>query len=761
MGKRRLKRQLNLVQIVMLGTAGTIGAQIFVLTGHAAAIVGPGLVIALLAGGLLSYCIALNYGELATTFPFTGGALTYVREAYGTNLLSFLVGALDCLSSTFYAALSAVGFAYSLQLFVPALPIVPTAIVTVLVFVVLNILGVSNLGNVQIVLGGLLLAGLLAYVVAGFVSPLGFHWSIFAPGGSILIHKGLWANTSKTMATAALVYVAYVGFEVIADDAEEMQNPGRNIPAGILLSLTLCMGIYMLVAMVTLGTVPWQQLAGSDTALSDTALSDAARRFMPGVGVPLLGVTGIVATLTSLNTAMLSATREAFTMSRDGMLPRALSRLSRFRTPYVSILTVGAIVCLVAAIGLVDFLSYISSSGYLFVLFWASLAMIRLRKLYPDVKRPFHVPFFPLTAYLAMATCFFLIAFTATRALLFGAGLLALLTLLYYAAPPIARLVAARVRAIEPTKDRVLVPVANPRTAESLVHLAAILAQASEDTSVCVLTVASSAPGMPQGVASRLSSRLAPRQRVLLRHLIMEAEARNVPLYTKLRVYSSVSSGVLEEVESSGDVKLVLLGWPGPLDLGRLPENPVKVLLQRARTNVAVLLDRGLQGIRQVLVPVGGGPHSRLALRLAFEIAEQEGAEITALYCHCGEQSVDALQDSMALLREIIEDELGQIPGRIHTRVACVENVPSGILAEAARQPTDLIVLGASEEWASQTRLFGSVDDWIVDKVKCSVLLVRRHEPAVIAWMRRRTKNAENGGFSAQPSTRPPAQPAG
>jgi len=738
MGKRHLKRQLNLVQIVMLGTAGTIGAEIFVLTGHAAAIVGPGLVVALLAGGLLSYCIALNYGELATTFPFTGGALTYVREAYGTNLLSFLVGALDCLSSTFYAALSAVGFAYSLRLFVPALPIVPTAIATVLVFVVLNVLGANSLGNVQIVLGGLLLAGLLAYVVAGFVSPLGFYWSILAPGGSILIHKGLWANTSKIMATAALVYNAYVGFEVIADDAEEMQNPGRNIPAGILLSLTLCMGVYVLVAMVTLGTIPWQQLAGSETALSD-----AARRFLPGVGVPLIGLAGILGTLTSLNTAMLSATREAFTMSRDGALPRVLSRLSRFRTPYVSILAVGAIVCLVSAIGLVDFLSYISSSGYLFVLFWASLAMIRLRKVYPDAKRPFRVPFFPLTAYLAMVTCFFLIAFTATRALLFGAGLLALLTLLYYVAPPIARAVATRVRAIEPAKDRILVPVANPRTAKGLLHVAAILAQASEDTSVCVLTVASSAAGTQRGMAERLSSRLAPRQRALLRHLIGEAQARNVPLYTKLRISPSVSGGILEEAESQDNVKLMLLGWPGPLDGERLAENPVKVLLQRARTNVAVLLDRGLRDVRHVLVPVGGGPHSRLALRLAFEIAEQEGAEITALYCYCGEQSVDELQDSMALLREVIEDELGHIPGRLHTRVACADSVPNGILAEAARQTPDLIVVGASEEWAGQTRLFGSVDDWIVDKVECSVLLVRRHEPAAIAWIRRQTKNME------------------
>jgi amino acid transporter len=150
MNKRKLKRQLNLGQVVMLGTAGAIGAEIFVLTGHVAGMSGPASILAILVGGLLSYSIALNYGELASAFPETGGALTYVREAWSRNLLTFLVGSLDCLSSTFYAALSAVGFAYSLQTFFPFLPIVPVAIGVILIFVFMNIFGVGNIGNAQI-----------------------------------------------------------------------------------------------------------------------------------------------------------------------------------------------------------------------------------------------------------------------------------------------------------------------------------------------------------------------------------------------------------------------------------------------------------------------------------------------------------------------------------------------------------------------------------------------------------------------------------
>ena len=733
MTKRKLKRQLNLLQVVMLGTAGTIAAEIFVLTGHAAGMVGPATVLALVLGGLLSYSVALNYCELATTYPVTGGALTYVREAYGTNLLSFLVGSMDCLSSTFYCAMSAVGFAFSLQVFIPALPLVPSALVVIAAFTLLNLLGVSKVGNTQIVLGALLLLAFTVYVVVGVVSPTGFRWSAFLAGGGFFIRKGVVDNLSSLLRTMALLYASYVGFEVIADDAEEVENPNRNIPLGILISLTLCTLVYAAVALVTLGVVPWPQLAGSETALTD-----AVRRFLPVWGVPMMALAGLIATLTSISTSMLSATREAFTLSRDGLWPRSLSRLGRFRTPYVSILAVGAVSALVAAIGVVDFLSYISSSGYLFVLFWASLAMIRLRKLHPDIKRPFKAPLFPLTAYMAAASCFLIMAFTHPRALLFGAGVIVTCGLFYYLNPPLTRWIASRRKSWSQAKDRILIPVANPRTAQGLVHVATMLAQASADTSVCVLTVVRVSPRLPGELAQRLVARLAPQQQALLQQIARHAQERNVPLYTRMRAASRISDGILSETD--GSVKLLLMGWPGPLDARSMADNPVKAVVQNAHASVAVLLDRGLNHVRRILVPVGGGPHSRLAIRLAYEIAEQEDAQMTALHCFCEACETEELQDKMSLLREVIEDELGSVPPRIVTRLTHAACIPAGILGETAREPYDLIVVGASEEWISQTRLFGTIDDQIAAEAVCSVLLVRRYESATMAWIRRQVK---------------------
>ena len=763
MSKRKLKRQLDLAQVIMLGTAGTLAAEVFVLTGHAAGMAGPAAVLAFLVGGLLSYTIALNYCELATTYPVAGGAMSYVREAFGNSILSFLVGSMDCMSSTFYAALSAVGFAYSLQIFIPGAPIVSVAISVIGLFALLNITGVTRVGNVQILLGGILLGALVVFIAAGFIHPAGVDWETLLPGDSIFVHHGVWANLSSILATVALVYNAYVGFEVIADDAEEVRNPDRTIPLGILISLTLCTVLYVLVSLVTLGTVPWRELAGSETALTD-----AARVFLPVVGVPMMAVAGLIATLTSINSAMLSATREAFTLSRDGVWPRPLSRLSRFRTPHFSILAVGAVSALIAVIGLVDFLSYISSAGYLFVLFWGSLSMIRLRQRHPNLRRPFKAPCFPLTAYLAGATCLLIVAFADPRALLFAGSILLGLSLLYFARPRIARVLASRTKTVELEKDRILVAAGSPKTASSLVHLASIVAQASEDAYICVLTVDIAPLRPPQGTAGRIVGRLRPRERTerqcaLPEQCLHEAQERNVALYTKSRTAPSIAQGILDELGQYNNVRMVLAGWPNPLNTPAPADNPIKLVLQRAHTNVVVLLDRGLRDVRRILVPVGGGLHSRLAIRLAYEVALVEDARITVLRVLPEDASPDEeeIEDKTLLMGETVEDVLGDIPAIFDFGVVQAPTIPAGVLAEAAAQPYDLIVMGASEEWALESEFFGWVDDWVADQAPCSVLLCRRYEPVAVSWLRRQAKivGREYGRSNGRPLGHSPGDP--
>ncbi len=216
----------------------------------------------------------------------------------------------------------------------------------------MHLRGVTKAGNLQIVLGMFLIIIFGVYVYKGLTSDFGFSLEVFHSGRKVFENQSTIAHIGRMLTTIALVYNAYVGFEIIADDAEEVLNPpSKNIPPiGILVSLVLTAIIYSSVAYVTIGTVPFDELAGSETALTQ-----AASRFWPSIGVRAMSIAGIIATLTSINTAMLAATREAFTLSRDQAWPRMFSRLSRWRTPYVAIAGVVLVCALVASIGVVDF----------------------------------------------------------------------------------------------------------------------------------------------------------------------------------------------------------------------------------------------------------------------------------------------------------------------------------------------------------------------------------------------------------------------
>jgi len=739
MAKRKLRRQLNLVHVIMLGTAGTIAAEIFVLTGHAAGIAGPETVFAIIIGGILSLSIALNYCELATTYPVTGGAMTYVKEGFGNNLIMFLVGSLDGLSSTFYAALSAVGFAYSLNVFLPFLPIIPTALFAIVLVGILHIRGISQVGNLQIGLGVFLLVVFGLYIVLGLTQPDGFQREIFLSGRVLFDNQSIWANLGRMLTTIALIYNAYVGFEVIADDAEEIRNPNRNIPIGILVSLGLTTLIYTLVSLVTIGVIPYQALAGSETALTD-----AARIFWPRVGVPLMGAAGIVATLTSINSAMLSATREAFTLSRDQVWPRSLARLSRWRTPYVSILFVVLISALVTIIGLVDFLSFISSAGYMFVLFWASLAMVKLRAKYPNIDRPFKVPFFPLTAYLAAGSGLLIIIFADPKALLFLLLVIVILSGGYFVSKYYKQkwLIKAKLEE-ELGGGRLLLAAINPKTAVGLVELASRLAEHQEDTSISLLSVIKAPSISSESDIDRIIEKSRAEKNVLLEKTAPIAQKRNVPISTKTKVANNVETAIYRELQSPNPVRMLILGWPSLDTKLRIPHNIIKEVMVNAHKDVVVLRNKGIENLANILLPIAGGPNSSLSLHLANELAFNHDVKVTVLHVTAEGLDEEAMEDATLNIEEIVEQELGDIPSWINMKVIPGPSVSEGIYQETIIGQYDLMIIGAGLEVFSHRYLFGALDDALIDEIPCSMLIVRRYQPEAAIWFRNRIRKLE------------------
>lgn len=733
MAKRKLRRQLNLLQVIMLGTAGTIAAEIFVLTGHAAGIAGPDAVLAIIIGGVLSLSIALNYCELATTYPVTGGAMTYVKEAFGNNLVMFLVGSLDGLSSTFYAALSAVGFAYSLKVFFPFLPIIPVALVVISAVGVMHVRGITQVGNLQIALGAFLLIVFTLYVLLGFLRPEGFSWDTFQSGRVLFEDRSVWANLGRMLTTIALIYNAYVGFEVIADDAEEIREPHRVIPTGILISLGVTTLVYTLVSFVTIGVIPYGILAGSETALTD-----AARVFWPRLGVTLMAAAGIVATLTSVNSAMLSATREAFTLSRDQVWPRSLSRLSRWRTPYAAILMVAVIS------GLVDFLSFISSAGYMFVLIWASLAMVQLRKKYPEIDRPFKVPFYPLTPILAALSGVLIIAFANPRALLFLGAVVVILSGAFYVSRIYRRRAVIQAKFEEEVGGgRLLIAAINPATAAGLVELASRLAEHQEDTTISLMSVIKVPTTSTEPEIDAIVEQSKAARDGLIQLTAPIAQARNVAISAKIKAANNVESAIYKELQSPNPVRLVMLGWPSEDTKLKIPHNIIKEVMVNARKDVVVFRNRGIENIRRVLVPIAGGPNTRLCLQLSMSLAFEPGVHVTALHLTPEGLDEEKMEDAALFAQELVEQVFGELPEWMDVQTRSTPSVSEGIQEEIISGQYDLLIIGAGGDVFSHRSLFGALNDRLMETVGCSMLIVRHYQPETVVWLNKRIHHLE------------------
>jgi amino acid transporter/nucleotide-binding universal stress UspA family protein len=735
MAKRTLKRQLNLPQVIMLGTAGTLGSGIFVLTGHAAGVAGPATVLAVIIAGMLSLSIALNYSELATTYPETGGAMTYVREAWGKGLLAFLVGSMDSISSTFYCALSAVGFAYSLSVFIPGIPIVPVAIAAILVFMALNILGVTNIGNIQLVMGGILVFAFAVYIIVGFVSPNGFNINTLMPEGRFFVSDKFGDNIFVILRTIALIYALYVGFEVIADDAEEVKNPSKNIPIAIMVSLVLITVIYSTASAVALGTTPWQELAGSETALSDTVA-----KFLPGAGVAMIGIAGMVGALTSVNSSMLSATRETFTLSRDGAWPQILQRLNRYRVPFMAIIFIGVVSSLITGIGLVNFLSYITSAGYLFVLFFSNISMIVLRKKYPTIHRPYKVPLFPLTPIVASLTCLIVIVFSELNALLFMGGILLVLTIYYYGRIGYQSYRESHIRSLSPGRWRIVVPFYSTAGLESVMKIGTILAEAEKDLNMCLLSVLPKTAQVDHQADGEFLESFKLERQSILEKFIHYAVEGNVPFYTKMIADDSLADGINNEIKNDNNVKLLLLRWPNEANARITYTNTIKKVITDGNVNFGVLYDRGIKDLKNILVPVGGGYHSRLAIHLANDIATQERGSVDYFrIVPTGEDEEETL-DQIAYLQEVVMTELGQIPNNASLQVAPFDSVADAVIGESKGNTYDLIIMGSSEEAEKEGSVFGKLVDQITEHAACSVLVIRQHESPAASWLRHQVR---------------------
>ncbi len=383
MDEPHLKRNLGLIRTTMLGIGGTLSAANFVIIGEAAGMAGYAVVPIVVVCGLLSLLTMFSYAELGTAIPLAGGEYTFAKVAYG-GFASFLTGWFEWLSNMFYAALSAIGFAYVISYLFPQINIELTAVVLVIFFSIVNLRGTKETATAETIITIVVLAILSIFITGA--------WS-FAFGTSSTPHSSSPIGILGIFAAAAYLFELYLGAEAVAAAQAEVKNPGRNIPLAIILSAVVLIVLYTSVVVVAVGIVPPEVLSEQSSPIAYVA-----QQALGPAGAILITVGLAIAGLAATNGAILAQSRVLYAMSRDGYLPKGLCKIhKRFCTPHVAIVVGAVFTMIFAATGLVNFVVYAVNFGFIIGFSIVNLSLIKLRKIAPHLKRPFKAPLYPLT----------------------------------------------------------------------------------------------------------------------------------------------------------------------------------------------------------------------------------------------------------------------------------------------------------------------------------------------------------------------------
>jgi APA family basic amino acid/polyamine antiporter len=417
MDEPHLKRNLGLVRTTMLGIGGTLSAANFVIIGEAAGMAGYAIVPIVVICGLLSLLTMFSYAELGTAIPLAGGEYTFAKVAYG-GFTSFLTGWFEWLSNMFYAALSAIGFAYVVSYLFPV-SIELTAVIVVIVFSIVNLRGTKETATAETFITIIVLAILAIFIIGA--------WS-FASGMPATPQSSSPIGLLGIFAATAYLFELYLGAEAVAAAQAEVKNPGRNIPLAIILSAVVLIALYTSVVVVAVGIASPQVLSEQSSPIAYVA-----EQALGPVGAVLITVGLAIAGLAATNEAVLAQSRVLYAMSRDGYLPKALCKVhKRFCTPHVAI-AVGAVFTVIfAATGFVNFVVYAVNLGFIIGFSIVNLSVIKLRRIAPHLKRPFKAPLYPLTPIAGIGASIFLALFIEPSVLILGIELIIVALLVYY-----------------------------------------------------------------------------------------------------------------------------------------------------------------------------------------------------------------------------------------------------------------------------------------------------------------------------------------
>lgn len=374
----QLKKELNLLEVFCITTGAMMSSGLFLLPGLAHARAGSAIIISYLLAALLAATGMLSQAELASAMPKAGGTYFYVTRSMG-SATGTVYGLITFFALTLKSSFELIGMAAFTHLILD-IDIRYIATAFCIVFVTINILGVKEAGKVQIFLVFTIMAALFIYAAWGFPNIKVRNFESFDP-----------KNVTAILSTAGFVFVSYGGLLKIASLAEEVKDPGRVLPLGMILSLLVVVAFYSIVIFVTIGVL--------DAGVMDktlTPISDGAAVFMGPTGGILLSIVAIMAFTSAANAGIMGASRYPLALGRDGLLPGIFGRINRrFRTPHYAILTTG--IFMIGALFLsIDVIVKAASSVLILTYMFSCIANIIMRESRIQNYQPrFKAPLYP------------------------------------------------------------------------------------------------------------------------------------------------------------------------------------------------------------------------------------------------------------------------------------------------------------------------------------------------------------------------------
>ena len=730
-----LSRDLSLFHITMMGLGMMIGAGVFLGVGNSIFVAGPGgAVLTFSLNGIIALFTAMSYAELSSAVPRAGGAYNFARIGFGRGT-GFLAGWMEWFASSVAGSVYSLTFSiYTLRYFeglglLSWLPISTGAAVKVLAgiivcfFIYINFRGAAETGKI----GAFFTMGqCLFLVVIGFA---GVYVTLTDPSRIQNFSPFLPYGWSKLLITMGFTYVAFEGFEVIAQAGDETVNPRQNLPRAMLLSVFIVTMIYVLVAFATVVSVkantpgitgaPWEWIG----SFKERGFGEAVSQLIP-MGNILLTLAVIFASTSALNATIYSATRVSYALGRDGMLPPYFARISKKRkTPKSALFITGIIIICVASFFPTLDVASSASIMFLFLFFMVNVCVIKIRRgigdelVYGYVMPLF--PVFPILAIVLQATLAVWLVNMSVIAWIVAPSWIATGIVIYHlyskhhttkAEHEIT--VLEEERAPEGDEYRIMVACANPDTALGLVRNTYKLCGAKKAR----VEILHMVPVPEQVPLSDAHEYMMDGKEAMVEVMLYLAPL--FPVSTTMRYCRSVARGIVSAVrEKRSDMLIMGYGHKTKSHGFRLGRT-LDPVVERSACDIVIFKEPKNRLYKRILVPVAGGPNSVFAFEVASILVEKEGGSIVLFSVDSGRNRFDVarfFQEHYHTLQILKES--------ISTKTVESHDVADAIIDES--ESYDLVVIGITNQPRMYRTVKSTIPETIAKSCRVPIVFVR------------------------------------